>query len=105
VLGFALTGRSGAQPSPAARDSIQAQVQAALDSWSDAWRRSDVVRELNDLETRYAGKITVIGNHRIASCGECGGDLQRIRRAHAIGRATRSRTAGAPPREIEGVPQ
>lgn len=57
VLGSALTRRSGAQLSPAARDSIQAQVQATLDSWTDAWRRSDVVRELNDLEARYAGQI------------------------------------------------
>jgi hypothetical protein len=60
---LALTRPCGAQLSPAQRDGIQAEVQAALDSLTDAWRRWDV----DGMMRFYLDSALVAGNGRLSS--------------------------------------
>lgn len=63
---FALARPCGAQVPRTQRDSIQAQVQAALDSLTDAWRRWDV----DGMMHFYLDSTLVAGNGRLITQSE-----------------------------------
>lgn len=72
---FALTRPCGAQLPLAERDSIQAQVQAALDSLTDAWRRFDV----DGMMRFYLDSALVAGNGRLHHRSDDRATLERRR--------------------------
>ena len=84
VFGALLTvnAPSGAQLSPAQRDSVETQVQAALDSLTDAWRHWDVdgmMRFYLDSALVAAnGRLSGQSEHRAASARRTGVLGQRI---------------------------
>ncbi len=61
-----VTAPCGAQLSPAQRDSVETQVQAALDSLTDAWRHWDV----DGMMRFYLDSALVAANGRLSSQSE-----------------------------------
>jgi ketosteroid isomerase-like protein len=75
---FTVSQSCGAQLPPAQRDSIQAQVQAALDSLTDAWRRWDV----DGMMRFYLDSALVAANGRLSSQSE---EAAAVRRRAVLG--------------------
>lgn len=72
---FALTRPCGAQVPFAQRDSIEAQVQAALDSLTDAWRRMDV----DGMMRFYLDSALIAENSRLRTAREDRAAIERRR--------------------------